>query len=898
MNKYVNAISGRLSLRKPQRRALEILDRITEITPLHKGIDINSTLQLINAEFPNVTAFERSFPSLCFSLATGVGKTRLMGAFIAYLHLAKKIKHFCVLAPNLTIYNKLVTDFSPNTPKYVLSGISEFAVVPPEIITGDNFESGRGIRGADILGRNDSVQINIFNISKINSDLRSIKDFSEFQGESYFDYLSNLDDLVLIMDESHRYRANSGVKALNALNPILGLELTATPQVESGKKPISFKNVIYNYPLFDAMEDGYVKEPAVATRENFKSSDYTDDQLERIKLEDGIKVHEQVKLDLKLYASNNNLDYVKPFILIVSQDTLHAERLLNIVKSADFFDGRYKHKVITVHSAKKGEERDETIAKLLSVESPNETTEIVIHVNMLKEGWDVTNLFTIIPLRAANSKTLVEQSIGRGLRLPYGRRTGIPAVDRLTIIAHDKFDEIISDANDKSSIIRKGILIGKDIDLNPQKIVEIPSKLDFILGVLPGGIEINVNNHQLPNDNSTILDKTEFTDAERPVILAAREVIEQYYQLSSSKKLSDPAILDEITRKVEEKLRPDQLELMDSLGSNNTSELVGKVAKYYYENIIDIPRIVLQPKEAIIFNYNDFDLDTHNFAQLNPVDQQILIQELRTNIRDQIDGSSIFINETRPEDYIVLSLMDYADISYKDTSDLLYKLSSQLIDHLRSYLTNEDDVLNVIQFYRKKLGEVIYSQMKHHLNIGKNEYDVNVTRGFIRPKLIYVSADNYEAPRYYRDNVQDKNNIRKMIFYGFKKCLYPSMKFHSDTERQFSLILEDEGNVIKWMKPSREDLRIYYTSENLYQPDFVVETDSCKYIIETKMERDISTQEVVEKMKAAILWCIHATNHAKDNEGKPWNYVLIPHSSVQPSATFTGLLSQYIKSNI
>ncbi|EQD78121.1 type III restriction protein res subunit, partial [mine drainage metagenome] len=52
---------------------------------------------------------------------------------------------------------------------------------------------------------------------------------------------------------------------------------------------------------------------------------------------------------------------------------------------------------------------------------------------MLAEGWDVTNLYTIIPLRTADSKTLVEQSIGRGLRLPYGKRTGNRDVDRLTI---------------------------------------------------------------------------------------------------------------------------------------------------------------------------------------------------------------------------------------------------------------------------------------------------------------------------------------------------------------------------------------------------------------------------------------------------------------------------------
>ena len=91
MNRHVNAIAGRLSLRAPQRRSLEILDRITEIAPPRKDSNLIATLEIIRSEFPSVTDFEREFPSLCFALATGVGKTRLMGAFISYLHLAHGI---------------------------------------------------------------------------------------------------------------------------------------------------------------------------------------------------------------------------------------------------------------------------------------------------------------------------------------------------------------------------------------------------------------------------------------------------------------------------------------------------------------------------------------------------------------------------------------------------------------------------------------------------------------------------------------------------------------------------------------------------------------------------------------------------------------------------------------
>jgi type III restriction enzyme len=167
MNQRVNAIANRLSLRPPQRASVDILARVAEILSLEKGGDATQALKAIQAEFPTVADFERDFPSICFALATGVGKTRLMGAFIAYLYKKEGMRHFFVLAPNLTIYKKLIADFTPNTPKYVFQGIAEFAVEPPWIVTGDNYEDGRGVRGSDLFDT--AVHINIFNISKITS---------------------------------------------------------------------------------------------------------------------------------------------------------------------------------------------------------------------------------------------------------------------------------------------------------------------------------------------------------------------------------------------------------------------------------------------------------------------------------------------------------------------------------------------------------------------------------------------------------------------------------------------------------------------------------------------------------------------------------------------------------
>src|SRR6266581_4908770 len=106
MNHHVNAISGRLSLRPPQRDSLELLARLADKIPLKKKRDLAAILDAVKAEVPGFMDFERDFPSLCFALATGVGNTRLMGAFITYLYLMGKSRHFFVLAPNKTIYDK------------------------------------------------------------------------------------------------------------------------------------------------------------------------------------------------------------------------------------------------------------------------------------------------------------------------------------------------------------------------------------------------------------------------------------------------------------------------------------------------------------------------------------------------------------------------------------------------------------------------------------------------------------------------------------------------------------------------------------------------------------------------------------------------------------------------
>lgn len=892
MNRHVNTIAGRLSLRPPQRQSLEILDRLTEIAPLGKSIDIESALAAIKSEFPKVTDFERDFPSLCFALATGVGKTRLMGAFITYLHLAHNINHFFVMAPNLTIYNKLIDDFTPNTPKYVFRGIAEFVQEPPEIITGDNYESGIGIRQAQRDGQlrfgfalSNKVHINIFNISKINTEVRGgksprIKRLSEYIGESYFEYLAGLDDLVLLMDESHRYRASAGVRAINELKPILGLELTATPFVESSRGPVQFKNVIYDYPLARAMQDGYVKEPAVVTQKNFDPRQFSPAQIEEIKLQDGIRLHENTKVELVTYARQNSQRIIKPFMLIIARDTTHAAQLIQIIQSDNFFEGRYRDKVIQVDSSMSGAAEDEMVERLLAVESPDEPTEIVIHVNMLKEGWDVTNLYTIVPLRAANARTLIEQSIGRGLRLPYGRRTGVSTVDRLSIIAHDRFQEIIEEANRPDSAIRlTQVILDPERDLHETRTIVSRSLLDYQIGgngaEVPSGVDL-----PLP---------VFANEAERQIAIVARRIIQDYQYLPSSTELLNEEMQLQIAEAVEQNLTPAQLVIPGIEGKPDVAAIVAKTTDLLVQKTIDIPRILVVPKGDVTVGFHPFRVDCTNI-HYQPVERDLLIQHLRTHRQESLVFTGNVQLETRLEDYIVRGLMDFDDISYDEQADLLYDLAGQMVGHFRSYL-KDDEVSNVLIYHQKQLSAFVHAQMIEHQWEKATEYEVVVKKGFTELKQGAYTVRTDESVSDFHMTITDRSRIGQMVFGGFQRCLYPLVKFQSDSERKLAVILDRESN--KWFKPLKGQFQIFYRSgidHAEYIPDFVAETADTIYMLEPKERRELENPEVLAKQESARRWCEHATLHCEGNGGKRWRYALIPHDCITENMTIAGIV--------
>lgn len=448
--RLIDQLAQDLSLRTPQKAALLRLDGVLRnISDLHVPLEEVAAAVTVR-EFER---FDTEFPSFCFQIATAVGKTRLMGTCLAYLYHTKRWRNFFILTKGSTVYKKTIANFTKGNPKYVLQGYEDLP--DAEVITGDNYER------ADVATRlqpdqmvGEYINLFIFNVEKLfdnEAEQRRFHSFNEVLGGSLAELLAAQSDLVLLMDESHRYRAEASKQSINALQPILGLEFTATPLV---------RNIIYRYDLGQAIRDslahlddpskpsGFIKVPVVLGRRDMHAGKEFE-PFEEVQLKDGIARHRQKKAQLEAYCYNNSLPPMLPLVLISTKDIEHANAVRKRIEADDFFDGEYQGKTVVTHS-RKGDLDEEDIEGLLQLESPTNTKEIVIHVNKLREGWDVKNVYTIIPLRAARSDVLTEQTIGRGLRLPFGVQTGNEDLDTLEIAAHDHFAEIVREAHKDS----------------------------------------------------------------------------------------------------------------------------------------------------------------------------------------------------------------------------------------------------------------------------------------------------------------------------------------------------------------------------------------------------------------------------------------------------------------
>ena len=897
-NETLRQVKSRLSMREPLAQCLGVIADITDRLSLNKRPTDEEEQKAFLADelakarevVPSIKSFGRKFPSLTCSIATGIGKTRLMAATIYYLHQVHGIKHFFILAPNLTLYNKLLRDFGdPGYDKYVFKGLAEYVTNPPVVITGENYLSQGCIPGQQSLHEFKDIEINIFNIAKFNSDNKTskkggvvsaprMKRLSEYLGTSYYDYLASLPDLVVLMDEAHRYYADASRSAIDDLAPVLGIEMTATPLKDN--KPVG--NIIYEYNLAKALQDGlYVKIPTIAKRADFRSEGMPPAEVERVKLEDGLSVHQHTMASLEIYARTYSKPHVKPFVLVACRDINHARETTEYLESDSFYSGHYKGKVLQIDSSTKGE--DDLAQLFLSIEEEGNPIEIVVHVNMLGEGWDVRNLYTIIPLRAANAHTLIEQTIGRGLRLPFeGKRTGEEHIDKLTIIAHDNFQKIVDAAREEDSILRRCNYVELDdeeLDADPVDIVTFEPKTPEPLAEYQAQVTAA---------------KTTQEKEKAQVLCNATEAIQAV--LSEVAIETQSASIEEIAQN-EEKLEVLVNRAKEAVAKKNDlftplvqEELSAAFAKEtitrFKHNLIEIPRISILPRE-IRYELERFEVDFSK-GQFDFMGREERI--VRRNLVDSKQELLEVVESGRTQNIkkkLLMLLLNEPEIDYSEMrEELLYALN-QVLEYVRSYSADDQAAIRTLDQNSGLIASRLYEQIREHFIQEVISYGEAKVLPFVRIESVHLGERTGYPRKTLYEAIPSLHQIRRFIFHGFMKACHECYSFDSGTERNFAQILEQDSEVLTWLRPAAMQFNIHWGRDSRrYEPDFVVETTDSIYLVETKASKELSHEDVQAKAEAARQYCSLATEYTTKHGGKPWYYLLVSHLDIEPTFSF------------
>lgn len=869
MADIVKKIGYAMSLRDPQREALSYLDAISAHCDYQR--DAKAAVEAAATQYcekqRTIKADDKfDFPSFCFAMATGIGKTRLMGACIYYLYKTKGYRHFFILAPGSTIYDKLRKEANPSHPKYIFKGL-EAEMGRPKVYDGENYDTYpvHFVQTAMQFEKSSEIELFIFNIGKIfNSKTDTQFNFHKFRetlGMSFSAVLASFDDLVICMDEAHRYYAPASMRAINFLKPVLGLEYTATPK--------STGNVIYSYDLARGAVEGYLKTPVVMGRSNMAG--YSASDIEEMKIRDGLTQHEHRKGILRQYCADHELSYVKPIVLIACRDTNHARDIRALIDNDSFLGGRYKGKIIEIHSNMKGEETEENVRLLLSIERADNPVEIVLHVYKLKEGWDVNNLFTIIPLNAAKSDILAMQTIGRGLRLPFGSVTGNEDLDTLDIVAHEHYRELVDEIK-SSDIFRY-----RDLDrtgVEPTDTVDVSSPVD------DGQLSLF---DQLVTDTGT----RTFREADDPQ--TQQSLYAAYLKTFGPARQRQMSEADDNQISIFDVVAP-AADSGSSEGQPQDPAISAPAApdggkplskeefvqrfREYSGKAISVPKILVQTTSEVKFNrfqvrrtIPDFEVAMAKIERFDAVNQQFLAS---------VDAQILEVDDAM--NTLACMLLD-------SISELSYDDADFIIDVVDQYLAqidgDEEEKRRIVRRYASLIVSDIRAQIYEHMD--RKTQDIHIVQKDLILFRRFVKNIRKDGRVRFDRPFTDKSNIRKYLFTGYRKGYYTENAFDSDTERLFSIILEEDSDVIRWIKPPLNQLGLFWQAGQQYNPDFLVETATHKYMVEVKAANEVADADVVAKAREGIRWCRFAST--ADPDGKPWVYRLITDDNIHPGNT-------------
>jgi len=515
-----------------QREALETVVWLYEVAKVKDKYDLiryNSTGVL------SPQMFTEDWLRFVIKMATGAGKTKVMSLMIAWAYFHKKYeadsnlaKNFLLITPNVIVFERIKNDFE---------GLKIFfsdPVLPDNGYQGQNWQDDFQMTlhlQDDLRNVSDTGNIFLTNIHRVfEGDVREAS-FDDEDTSAYFlghkpvtktndstvdlgMIVRDIDELIVINDEAHHIHDEklAWFKSIldidNRLKQkgtglALQLDVTATPKKNDGS---IFVQTISDYPLVEAIHQRIVKNPVVpdaASRGKLKENQsplFSEKYRDYINLgiEEWRKTYEALKPMGK-----------KSILFIMTDDTKNCDEVAAYIETS-FAD--LKGAVLTIHTNKSGEisesvtgknkeELDKLRKQANDIDSWESPFKVIISVLMLKEGWDVKNVTTIVGLRpyAADSKILPEQTLGRGLRRMFFGREDVE--EYVSVIGTPAFMDFVESINGEGVILEKKamgdgakpiapMVIEVDKD-NPKKDIE---KLDIEIPVMSPRIQREYKN--------------------------------------------------------------------------------------------------------------------------------------------------------------------------------------------------------------------------------------------------------------------------------------------------------------------------------------------------------------------------------------------------------------------
>ena len=771
--------------------------------------------------------------------ATGVGKTYILAGAMELLAATSDVRDFVVITPGRTILGKTRDNFTPGHPKSLLAPMS----FRPVVITTENFATP-AMRAA--MDDKTAVKIYLFTVQSLlkpqTKTARKTRKFQEGLGTEFYAHLQETGKLVVFADEHHVYYAPAFSAAVRDLNPWLLVGLTATPAKKTPEEQI-----IYRYPLAAAIADKLVKTPVIVGRRDDRTDSTT-------KLTDGVTLLHAKRDAVEAYANAHDVAPVNPVMLVVAKDIEDAEEYGKILRSEEFFAGAYKDAVLVVHS----KAPDEALAELAKVEDPGSPVRIIISVGMLKEGWDVKNVYVIASMRSSVSDILTEQTLGRGMRLPFGEYTGIEILDTLEVVAHERYEDLLR---------KRGVLNEAFVDYRTRAALRVNAQGQTV--AVTETVEATAT-PIIAGDGAAAGDGTDTaSDGEgvggavvggaAPVVVDGQggPVVTTVDQRAAQAGKAAAKMKQEIARRqgapkiVVPLLRMTAVESNFSLADITNTDAFRKLGTTLaadpdgeLSRTLFSARVVTGPdgvKRTELIRSTAADT-------IKSTPTLFALDELRDNLTEIILASPAVParKEERSAFQPLLNafLTGLGGKAEEVLSANLERAGARLVrlvgDEQRKYMA------------KPKMGEVV--KLEEFNPTRATDKDVNKDR--LGP---FTKAEAYS---------------------GWKRSLFPVEWFDSEPERRVANMVDADDSVACWVRLHLKELPILWNSAGQeYNPDLIViQRDGTHLVVEVKMDKEVTAADVQGKREAALRWANHVSASAE--VGAQWRYLLVSESDI------------------